>query len=469
MTELLPEDSSKRETSLVRVEANLEEWPFFSATKRSRRGEVAVWRRVGRDPANHRPVDQVMTLDPSTRFGLPAERERDLYYLVLAPEIEREGFGPNGRIGPIRYHDACKLLGWTRSGKSYQLVRDALRTLASTTVEFSNSIMDGTTRRLFKEVTGPLFTAYQYGEESAGKPGERLVLRRGEFYLEAATWFVKNYEANYTKPIDQVVYRGLRMPLAKALYSYLDKRAWDRRGEQYRPEVNEKLEDLRERFRLGVRLTKNLLQEFRRSHDDLTANWPALQSARIEKISRGRYRAVYVFSNQLPLGLDESARPEERAEQGRVAIIDPPVVQDLRLRGISITQARKLAQEHAEEDIRHHMDIHDRELKTRTDIQNPPGRLYSRITEGWAAPEGYVPPAERKARQARRRAVETKLRDEVEAAERDQQEFDALPPEERARRRADTWFLVFPGKRTDEAWQAKYDEYLRSYQQPATQ
>src|SRR5690349_19009539 len=118
MQRIAAEDTEKEEgQELVRVEANVEEWPVFSASKKSGRGrEVVVWKRQGRDPATGKPIAQEMTLNPSVKHGLPGERERDLYYLVIAPWLDTNGFGPNGRVGPIRYQDACKLLGWHRNG-----------------------------------------------------------------------------------------------------------------------------------------------------------------------------------------------------------------------------------------------------------------------------------------------------------------------------------------------------------------
>ena len=103
----------EHEPKPVRVEANVEELPIFSATKRSRREEVIVWEREGRDPLTRRAISQKLTLRPAVGLGLPAKRERDLYYLVLAPWIERHGFGPNRRIGPISYNEACSELGLT--------------------------------------------------------------------------------------------------------------------------------------------------------------------------------------------------------------------------------------------------------------------------------------------------------------------------------------------------------------------
>ncbi len=104
-------DGTKQEISLVRVEANLEDLPVFSATKGTRTEEIVRWQRDGRDPVTHRPVQQRLILRPAVGLGLPGELERDVYYLVIAPWLEQHGFGPEGLVGPIRYQDAC-VMAW---------------------------------------------------------------------------------------------------------------------------------------------------------------------------------------------------------------------------------------------------------------------------------------------------------------------------------------------------------------------
>lgn len=466
-------DDEQRE-GIIRVEANLEELPVFSAAKRSRREEVVTWTREGRDPATGKPIEQGMTLRPAVGLGLPAERERDLYYLVLAPLIEREGFGPGGRIGPVRYQDACTAVGWRRSGQNYDQIREAVKTLASMTVEFKNAIMDGRKRTLSTTVD-KWFRAVFYEEHEAERLGADYVLQRGEFYVEAADWFVANWEANYLKPIDTGVYRSLRTPLAKALYSYLDKRAYDSRSRRHRPEVVENLLDLRERFRLGVRAVKHLLLEFRRAHEDLLGNWPALREARIEKISPGRYRVVYVFSNQLEL-LDVGKEEIKKASQagpgetvsGRGEASVSELERELTSRGVTAGVARRLVRKHPEERIRRQLDVHDQEAAG-TKLENPGGRLRLRIEEDWSAFEGYKSPEDRARQEAARQREAGKQRREEAERQQEQARWDALTPEQKAEERLARWLAMqeaFKSRPSEAEIAAKRSEYLQDYLAP---
>lgn len=421
----------------VRVEANVEELPIFSATKRSRREEVVVWEREGRDPLTRRPISQKLTLRPAVGLGLPAKRERDLYYLVLAPWIERHGFGPNRRIGPIGYREACSELGLTPSGKTYQEIHEALKTLAMLNVEFENCIIHGQTRKISGFVD-KWFAFHYFHEEQARQAkhsGRQYELKRGEFYLEAADWFFQSYKNNYLKPIDRGVYTVLRTPLAKALYSYLDKRAWDSRRNRYRPEVRENIKDLKERFRLGVRADHHLNEEFRRAHKDLLKEWPVLQDAEVQRIRRGRYDLVYSFISKTPsestTTLAETTTPER--DENTTALIA-----DLTKRGVIESVAARLADRFSASRINRHIDIQDHEAR-QTQLQNSGGRLRQRIEEDWKPFAGYISPEENKNRRDRLSIEKHKRRLEHQEHERRQRDFDALPVDQKVETRLDRW------------------------------
>lgn len=460
--------TADQESSLVRVEANLEELPIFSAAKRARREEIVYWSRQGRDPVTHRPIEQKLTIRPARGLGLPAERERDLYYLVIAPWLEEHGFGTDGRIGPIRYQDACAMLGWKRSGRSYQLLREAINTLVSVHLEFENAIIDGQTRKLLARGGGLFSEWVMYGEGAASDPEKRIT--RGVFTLRAAPWFEANWKANYLKPIDRAIYRRLS-GLSKALYSYLDKRAWRRNG--YVDQVAEDLNDLRDRFRLGVRATKDLLKEFRHAHEDLRAAWPLLQEVRLEKILPGRYRAVYVFSTQvsLPFAGEPTAAPERplpMAEPEPLAGEGAGLAEELRRRGMNQARADQLARSHSAEHILHHLDVHDQELKhvTSGTITNPPGRLYKRIVENWEPFEGYRAPEDRQRTQRAKAEAIAKQKAAREAEKAEMARLASLTPEEKARERLERYVLLQSFQRpvTPEQRERKYQEFLAEYQ-----
>lgn len=425
-------ETKEKQDDLVRLEANVEELPIFLASAR-RMTKAFTWARQGRDPATGRPVEQSILFEPSQTFGHPGPLERDLYCQVIAPWIMDHGFEKGGIIGPIRYQEACSALGWKRSGQNYKKIHQAVHSIGLLRIVFSRAIINGQTRRLEEHAIG-LFE--RYGLQSEVDAGQTERVRKGEFYLKASEWLVRNFEANYLKPYNLTIHRALRTPLARFLYGYLDKRAWRRAG--YMERVVEPLDDLRQRFGLTVRQTKHLVLEFQRAHTDLLAGWPILREAQIEKVAPGRYQAVYVFSPQTRLQLD-GAPVAEPAGEGREVIEDDPLVRDLTFRGINAQRARHLVRAHDPERIRLHMDIHDQEIKQRSDIAKPGAWLYLRIRENWEPFPGYRSPAERHNETKRRQDQEGRqyaVQGEIEA---DRAAWFALSPEERAQKRTERW------------------------------
>lgn len=234
----------------------------------------------------------------------------------------------------------------------------------------------------------------------------------------------------------------------------------------------EVLNELRDRFRLGVRATKHLLEEFRRAHDDLRQAWPTLRDARLEKIRPGHYRAVYVFSTQVPLPLDDQTTADPTPTQnGGGESPNPQLAHELRMRGLNPARAEQLARDFSAEHIRHHVDVHDHELK-HVGVQaftNPAGRLYRRITESWDPFDGYKPPKERDRAQRTKAAGLAKQKAEAEAEAREQAEWEAKTPEEKAAERTNTGAIVQQGLTgqppTPQQRDERYTELLRGYQE----
>jgi len=426
---------------IARVEANVEELPIFSATKRSRREEVVEWRRRGRDPKTGKALEQELVIRPAAGLGLPGQVERDVYYLVISPWIEANGFGPGGQIGPISYQEAITRLGWQRSGQNYGKIREALKTLVSLNFEFRNCILDGESRQLEAYVYGHLFDKVSGIEEHDLADNQ---LKRGEFMILAADWFVKNHDAGYVKPLNLTVYKALNTPIAQSLYNYLDKRAYSARKKSYEKQVDADIFTLKDRFRLGVRETKHLLAQFRRAHKALMDQWPILQDARIEKISKGRYRCVYTFDVQMDLPFTPGTKAPKKPKKPAQTPLSE-LVKELSERGITESVARRLEGDYTAEEIHLQIDVHDAELKQQgTNITNPAGRLRKRIQERWAAPDWYETPEKR---QQRSEKAAQQAREEAEDRDRIDNWWKYETPEEKATAHVEGyWMFAFQGK-----------------------
>jgi hypothetical protein len=291
--------------------------------------------------------------------------------------------------------------------------------------------------------------------------------------VKLAEWFRENHLNRYLKPTDLVPYRKLRSATAKALYGFLDKRGYSVRARQYRAEVRMDLLDLRERFRLAARDTKELLREFRNAHAELVAVWPVLREATIEKLAPGRYECIYRFTNQTEMPLPENSEGETPVPLH--APTDPleALTEALVSRGVTRGVAKRLVRDHAPEAITGHLDVHDQEIATGVRMENPGGRLHRRIADGWEPFAAYRPPAEREALAHRR--TEYRGRREREETERkaEEQRFAALTPEAKATEKLEEWVgrrdlmaqMAGQPAATEEEQRAEYERLLSVYRQ----
>jgi hypothetical protein len=285
----------------------------------------------------------------------------------------------------------------------------------------------------------------------------------------AADWFVNNHQAGYVKPLDLRVYRALKGPVAQSLYNFLDKRAYSARLKTYEKQVEEDVFVLKERFRLGVKRTDNLLLQFRRAHDDLMKHWPVLQDARVEKVGKGRYRCVYTFDVQMDIPFIPPAAPRQPEKHAEIEL--PPLAAELEKRGITPSVALQLVREYPEDEIRLQVDIHDYELKyQRSGMKNPAGRLRKRIQEGWKAPEGYQTPQKR---QKRAQDEVKKLREEAEERDRIDNWWKYDTPEKHAREYVEgPWMLRFQSENgwgTEPSEEQREEAYLEALERCANE
>jgi hypothetical protein len=192
--------------------------------------------------------------------------------------------------------------------------------------------------------------------------------------------------------------------------------------------------------------------------------------AEIRKGLDGRFKAVYVFNEQLALALpEEQAQREKPKELVQISVL----TSELTARGVALGVAKKLVNTHAEEKIRLHLDIYDQDPAL-GEVKNKGGYLRQRIEQDWPAFEGYLTPEARKAveethRVAQQKKIAQRAKEDAERAarKREQARFDALPPEEKANEALERWLLVQRGfykvEPSESERQAQYEELLTEY------
>lgn len=277
-----------------------------------------------------------------------------------------------------------------------------------------------------------------------------------------------NLNANHVIPLDYDLWRELRNPVARRLLELLSVKFYGMlHGGGHVLTLD--YGDLCDRLPLQPqRYRSDAKQSLRRAHAELLnraflaggPEWQWDRDARRIQYRPGR-RFLEFHGHQIPLALDE---------QGRGEAPTSTLAQELTRRGVNQAIAARLVRTFPEPHIRRHLDIYDQRTGTNAGppIGKPGAWLRSQIEQDWSPHDGYRTPEQRaqaKAREDARQAQEAADRAE---RERDRLEWEATPPEEKARTALDRWLAmrqaIKPAPTPDEI-AVKHAELLREYQE----
>lgn len=269
--------------------------------------------------------------------------------------------------------------------------------------------------------------------------------------IELGRHYRQSLNGNHVVPLDYDLWRTLKNPVARRIQEVLSAKFYglQQRGGRALAQNYGELCDL-----LPLEPQHYLSDakaSFRRAHAELvqhaflatepTWEWaPQIKRIRYIPGPRARGRAAVARPRHhaaLPASLDHP-------EQGS------PLAAELERRGVTPDVAARLIHEYDEERVRRHLDVQDRELEQRRDIENPGGRLRQRIEEDWPAFAGYQTPEERAGAAMHRKAVEQQRAAELEDQQRRARWWQHESPEEHAQRHlAGPWLLGWKARQGD--------------------
>ena len=113
---------------------------------------------------------------------------------------------------PFSRYSLCKLMGWANKGQNYERIESALHRLTGIRINAKQSFYDGSRKEYVSKVFG-VIDSFQISTTRAQLSYARL---------SDDLW--GSIQCNNIKPIDLAAYYGLRSPIARRLYRFLDKR-----------------------------------------------------------------------------------------------------------------------------------------------------------------------------------------------------------------------------------------------------
>jgi plasmid replication initiation protein len=125
------------EDLLVRAESNLEAYPLFAMKARNRKEDQLVFERPiqGEDGTT---LLQRWEVEPPAKLGMPGPFDQDVYLAVLQLLEMRGGMPRDGELH-FSLYELSGILGWTKSGNTYEKIRQSLRRISSTTLTSENA------------------------------------------------------------------------------------------------------------------------------------------------------------------------------------------------------------------------------------------------------------------------------------------------------------------------------------------
>src|SRR3712207_1746281 len=122
-------------TSLIKVESNLEEFPFFQLGRKRQEGTATYERTI--EGKNASLLKQRFEVSAS-KYSLPGPLDMDVYLAVLEL-LEIRGGMPEGGKLYFSLYELLQILGWRPGGRTYANLKQSLRRIALTGIESENA------------------------------------------------------------------------------------------------------------------------------------------------------------------------------------------------------------------------------------------------------------------------------------------------------------------------------------------
>jgi len=357
------------EEKIIRVECNMEEFPYFRLSKRDGRTLREIYySRETRDPEGDILLQEWIVRAAGT-LGLPGPFDQDVY-VALEEIIDERGIDQDGAL-PFTKYRIAEIMGKGHSGIIYRKITEAIERMIATSITSGHALYHKGERH---HVSG-VFALYDevsfYNRTAAGQGAavEYNILYPGR-------WYVDSRRANYTKPLNTSFYRSLALPTSKKLYRLLDKRSYPDRAR-----VELSLDELARALPLAEEYPSFLKKVLDKAHAELQRGG-FLAASDYEPMRGTRdWKVVYRFPR----------RPEEEPLASHLARM-------LVHRGVSRPVAVELARLHPDR-IPRQVEIFDWIMssdaaRTRT---NPAGYLRKSVEDDYDAPPGFISDREKRA------------------------------------------------------------------------
>jgi plasmid replication initiation protein len=358
---------------IIRVECNMEEFPYFRLSKRDARTLREIYySRDTRDPDGNILLQEWIVRASGT-LGLPGPFDQDVY-VALEEIIDERGIDADGAL-PFTKYRIAEIMGKGHSGIIYRKITEAIERMVATSITSGQALYHKGERHHISGVFALYDEASFYNRTIAAKRKKAKGKSVEYNILYPSRWYIDSRRANYTKPLNTTFYRSLGLPTAKKLYRLLDKRSYPDRAK-----IEISLTELARALPLNEDYPSFLKKVLDKAHAQLIAGGFLASTAYEQMRGRGSWKVVYRF-------------PRTRKEEP----VANHLARMLMNRGISRPVALGLVRRHPER-IPRQVEILDWITSTGTGKAktNPAGFLRKSIEDNYQPPPGFISEAEKK-------------------------------------------------------------------------
>jgi plasmid replication initiation protein len=347
-------------TSLIKVESNLEEFPFFQLGRKRQEGTATYERTI--EGKNASLLKQRFEVSAS-KYSLPGPLDMDVYLAVLELLEIRGGMPENGRLY-FSLYELLQILGWQPGGRTYAKLKESLRRIALTGIESENAFYSKGEDRLITD-SFRLWSVHFSETTNKGSASESSSSRH---YIRFDDWFIRSFQDHYLKGLDTNFYWELDSPLSRRLYRLVDHKIRDSQN--------------------GLKWEVDLLELQRQLP---LAKYPyaskvktVLNPAHKELIKKGFLGSVeYLGRNRVVYAITQSFAHRKKALELKGTPEELIAIQTLRDEGLSGDVARDLVARYGHKHCLKYADA----LPHQKNLRRPAGWLRRAIEEGYELPD----------------------------------------------------------------------------------
>jgi len=386
----LPADGTDK---IIRVECNMEEFPYFRLSKRDARTLREIYYSRETRDLDGDILLQEWIVRASGTLALPGPFDQDVY-VALEEIIDERGIDEDGAL-PFTKYRIAEIMAKGHSGIIYRKITEAIERMIATSITSGQALYHKGERHHISGVFA-LYDEVSFYKRTLTSKKDRAGKGDIEYnILYPSRWYIESRRANYIKPLNTTFYRSLSLPTSKKLYRLLDKRSYPDRTK-----IEISLTELARALPLTQDYPSFLKKVLDKAHAELVASG-FLTRAGYERMRGGDWKVVYIFPRS----------PKEEPVENHLARM-------LLHRGISRPVAIALARRYPHR-IAGQVEVFDWMSSTGLIKTNPAGFLRKSIEDDYQPPPGFISEAEK---QSLKEESLKKIREKQRQRERQEQQ-----------------------------------------------